>query len=283
MLNQDEEMNELPMPLNRGRQTSTKKSLQIDITDDNTKKAQDKLKPLDSNRASKARYNDDSGSKVLSNKVDTQQFEQLQKEFLKLQSQVQALTLSQTVPKDLNHPISASDQPNIASATTKLHSSQHVTTKERQSSVDKQSNEILALLNLHGYKDKDLVQAVKAWKNFSELISDHKKSAEQANEPSNESQGLEEKAEKPANVDVSDFGKPEKGEEEPQNLLDEEFKVLTLIELLLAENKVLEASKVIKWRKKIIRIANMNGWDVARIVATNTIKKLGMIIGLKLL
>jgi hypothetical protein len=55
---------------------------------------------------------------------------------------------------------------------------------------------------------------------------------------------------------------------------EDEFKTLTAIEFLISENKILEAIKLIKWRKKIIKLAHLNGWDVAKIIAKNTIDKL---------
>ena len=241
------------------------------------KKTQDKIKQQDSKRSSKPRLEDDSTSKILSNKVDSQQFEQLQKEFFKLQNQVKTLNESRFNQKEPGDQIDTVNKPSTASATIQKQSDQPTSAKKHSSTSN--NSEVLDLLNLHGFKEKDLVQAVKSWKKLSELVNDNNKRGDRTNPQSEKEEELEhesgEKGEKPIDVDVSNFIKAEKDDEEPQNLLDEEFKVLTLIELLLAESKVLEAMKVIKWRKKIIRIANMNGWDVARIVATNTIKKLG--------
>ena len=56
---------------------------------------------------------------------------------------------------------------------------------------------------------------------------------------------------------------------------EDELKILTAIEFLISENKILEAMKLIKWKKKIIRLAHLNGWDVAKIIAKNTMKNLG--------
>ena len=56
---------------------------------------------------------------------------------------------------------------------------------------------------------------------------------------------------------------------------EDELKILTAIELYLSSNRLVDAMKLIKWRKKIIKLAQMNGWDVASIIADRTISKLG--------
>lgn len=56
---------------------------------------------------------------------------------------------------------------------------------------------------------------------------------------------------------------------------EDEMKVLTLLELYLSENKLTDAMKLLKWRKKIIKLAHMNGWEVANLIAERTASKLG--------
>lgn len=180
--------------------------------------------------------------------------ELMQREILKLQEQMKMLLL---------HQISDSgDKSGDTGPLTvrAMHSSSLKKPSKEDSNKDKSASDLMAALGLHGFHEKDLIQAIKAWKNYSEMLSEKKKT----DEPD------------PNSLDLSNYPKAD-AEDDRQNPLDEEFKVLTLIELLLSENKVVEAMKVIKWRKKIIRIANMNGWDVARIVATNTFKKLGIL------
>ena len=42
---------------------------------------------------------------------------------------------------------------------------------------------------------------------------------------------------------------------------------------MISNNNAIQSLKLIKWRKKIIEIANNNGWIVAKIIAANTMKK----------
>mmetsp|Transcript_18615 Transcript_18615/g.18592 ORF Transcript_18615/g.18592 Transcript_18615/m.18592 type:complete len:453 (-) Transcript_18615:29-1387(-) len=54
----------------------------------------------------------------------------------------------------------------------------------------------------------------------------------------------------------------------------QEFAVLSAMEFLLTENKVQDALKLLRWRKKILKLANMNGWEIAEDVAKRTLQKL---------
>lgn len=54
----------------------------------------------------------------------------------------------------------------------------------------------------------------------------------------------------------------------------QEFSILCTIELLLSEGKTEEALRLIRWRKKILKVANSNGWNVASYLAKHTLFKL---------
>lgn len=54
----------------------------------------------------------------------------------------------------------------------------------------------------------------------------------------------------------------------------QEFALLNTIEFLLSENNLEEALKVIRWRKKVLKISALNGWDVAEEVSKRTWEKL---------
>jgi len=56
---------------------------------------------------------------------------------------------------------------------------------------------------------------------------------------------------------------------------EDEMKILIVLEYYLSNNRLVDAMRLIKWRKKIIKLAQMNGWDVASIIAERTINKLG--------
>ena len=56
---------------------------------------------------------------------------------------------------------------------------------------------------------------------------------------------------------------------------EDELKILTALEYYISNSKLLDATKLIKWRKKIIKLAQMNGWDVASIIAQRTLEKQG--------
>jgi hypothetical protein len=58
---------------------------------------------------------------------------------------------------------------------------------------------------------------------------------------------------------------------------EDEMKVLTVLEMYMTEDKLAEALRMIKWRKKIIKLAMMNGWGVAGMIAERTVGKLGKI------
>jgi len=55
---------------------------------------------------------------------------------------------------------------------------------------------------------------------------------------------------------------------------EDEIKVLGALEMNLSNNKLGDALKLIRWRKKVIKLAQMNGWEVASIIANKTIHKL---------
>jgi RNase H-fold protein (predicted Holliday junction resolvase) len=58
----------------------------------------------------------------------------------------------------------------------------------------------------------------------------------------------------------------------------QEFSVLATVEFLVSEGKSDEALKVIRWRKKILKIAALSGWDVARELARRTVFKLDVTV-----
>jgi pyruvate-formate lyase len=59
-----------------------------------------------------------------------------------------------------------------------------------------------------------------------------------------------------------------------------EESILMGIEFLLNENKIHEALELIKWRKKILKLAEICGWTIANKISNRTIKKLGSIYNL---
>ena len=86
------------------------------------------------------------------------------------------------------------------------------------------------------------------------------------------------------------FQNPDKSNDEGFSKLDEtihlmfkkenefekiEGSILIGIELLLSENKIREALSLIKWRKKILKLAEICGWGIANKISEKTIKKLG--------
>lgn len=86
------------------------------------------------------------------------------------------------------------------------------------------------------------------------------------------------------------FQNPDKSNDESSSKLDEtlhlmfkkenefekiEGSILIGIELLLSENKINEALALIKWRKKVLKLAEICGWNVANKICDKTIKKLG--------
>ena len=58
----------------------------------------------------------------------------------------------------------------------------------------------------------------------------------------------------------------------------QEFSILSTVEFLLSEGKTDEALRVIRWRKKILKVGALNGWDAAREVARRTIYKLDVTV-----
>lgn len=62
--------------------------------------------------------------------------------------------------------------------------------------------------------------------------------------------------------------------QEHLNCDQQEFSILCTVELLLSEGKIEEASRLIRWRKKILKVAKMNGWDIATELARQTLFKL---------
>ncbi|OMJ95660.1 hypothetical protein SteCoe_907 [Stentor coeruleus] len=55
---------------------------------------------------------------------------------------------------------------------------------------------------------------------------------------------------------------------------EQEFSLLSTVEYLLSEDKFDEALKVIRWRKKVLKIAAMDGWEVAQELGKMTFHKL---------
>jgi len=62
--------------------------------------------------------------------------------------------------------------------------------------------------------------------------------------------------------------------QEHLNCDQQEFSILCTVELLLSEGKIEEALRLIRWRKKLLKVAQMNGWDVATELARKTLFKL---------
>lgn len=54
----------------------------------------------------------------------------------------------------------------------------------------------------------------------------------------------------------------------------QEFAVLSAIEYSISENRLEEAMKLLRWRKKILKIAGQSGWEVANEVAKSTLQRL---------
>ena len=54
----------------------------------------------------------------------------------------------------------------------------------------------------------------------------------------------------------------------------QEFAVLNAVETLMEENDVAQALRVIRWRKKVLKVAALSGWDTARQVARRTVQTL---------
>jgi hypothetical protein len=59
------------------------------------------------------------------------------------------------------------------------------------------------------------------------------------------------------------------------NYDDKEYNILIGIEILLSENKIVEALNLIKWRKKILKLAQISGWNIASLISEKTLHKLG--------
>lgn len=89
------------------------------------------------------------------------------------------------------------------------------------------------------------------------------------------------------------FQNPDKSNDEGFSKLDEtihlmlkkenefekiEGSILIGIELLLSENKINEALSLIKWRKKVLKLAELCGWSIANKISDKTIKKLGFFL-----
>ena len=53
-----------------------------------------------------------------------------------------------------------------------------------------------------------------------------------------------------------------------------EIAILMGVEILLGENKVEEGLKLVRWRKKILKLMEVCGWDVATEISRKTMKKL---------
>ena len=54
----------------------------------------------------------------------------------------------------------------------------------------------------------------------------------------------------------------------------EELGLLSSVEFLLTENRIADALRAVRWRKKLLKVAALNGWEVAHTVARNTLSKL---------
>ena len=54
----------------------------------------------------------------------------------------------------------------------------------------------------------------------------------------------------------------------------QEFAILSSLEYWLNENRIDEALRLVTWRKKILKIAKMNGWSVAREIGKRTLNTL---------
>lgn len=54
----------------------------------------------------------------------------------------------------------------------------------------------------------------------------------------------------------------------------QEFAVLNTIETLMAENDLTQALRLIRWRKKVLKVAALSGWETARMVARRTVHNL---------
>ena len=56
----------------------------------------------------------------------------------------------------------------------------------------------------------------------------------------------------------------------------QEYAILSSLEYWLNENRIDEALRLLIWRKKILKIAKMNGWGVAREIAKRTVATLSV-------
>lgn len=54
----------------------------------------------------------------------------------------------------------------------------------------------------------------------------------------------------------------------------QELAVLTLLEMLLTDNDLGKASKLLQWRKKVLQVAANAGWKTAKAVAVRTVERL---------
>ena len=52
----------------------------------------------------------------------------------------------------------------------------------------------------------------------------------------------------------------------------QEFAVLNAVETLLTENELPKALKLLRWRKKVLKIAGISGWETARLIAKKTVE-----------
>ena len=54
----------------------------------------------------------------------------------------------------------------------------------------------------------------------------------------------------------------------------QEFAVLNTIETLMDDNDLVQALRLIRWRKKVLKVAALSGWETARMVARRTVQSL---------
>jgi len=49
---------------------------------------------------------------------------------------------------------------------------------------------------------------------------------------------------------------------------------MNTLQFLIEDNKINDAVRLIKWRKQILKAAQLNGWQVANMLAKKTVRKM---------
>jgi len=76
--------------------------------------------------------------------------------------------------------------------------------------------------------------------------------------------------------DISEFNKRSKERIPHINCDKQEFACLSMLRKLLQDGKLIDAKKLIQWRKGILELADYTGWEIAKLVAHNSSSKLNI-------